>query len=117
MKTNVYFSQDAQLQMIQSFNDYMTNVVEKSYDQEKIIEWIESNEELLGDKKVWLLTGHAYSKTYDEWENWIIDNGYQVVVDCRGFGQVLIGEFKFHYNNLKKSLESKGVTVFRMSRD
>ncbi|WP_161979678.1 hypothetical protein [Streptococcus sp. S784/96/1] len=117
MRNNIYFSQDSHLQMVQSFYDYVTNILETSYDQEKIIEWIDAHEEVLGDKKVWLLTGHAYTKSYEEWEAWVLENGYEVVVDCRGFGQVLIGEIKFHYGNLKRSLESKGVTVLSLSRD
>lgn len=117
MNQNIYFSQDPHLHSISNFYDYATKVMEKSYDQEKIIEWFASHEEVLKDKKVWLLTGHAYAKSYEDWENWILENDYDVVVDCRGLGQVLIGEIKFHYGNVKNSLESKGLTVLNLNRD
>ncbi|WP_162012099.1 hypothetical protein [Streptococcus sp. S784/96/1] len=117
MKDNIYFSQDSHLRTVSSFYEYANKVLERSYDQDKIIEWINDHEELLGDKKVWLLTGHAYTKSYDDWEAWVLENGYDVVIDCRGWGQVLIGETKFHYGNMKKSLESKGVIVLSLSRD
>ncbi|MBD3948558.1 hypothetical protein I4Q36_08740 [Tuanshanicoccus lijuaniae] len=117
MKNNIYFSQDPYLNSVSSFYEYATRVMEKSYDQEKIIEWINSHDEVLGDKKVWLLTGHAYAKKYEDWEKWILDHGYEVVIDCRGLGQVLIGETKFHHGNVKKSLESKGIAVLSLSRD
>lgn len=117
MRDNIYFSQDPHYRSVSSFFEYASQVMEKNYDQDKIVEWINDHEELLGDKKVWLLTGYDYTKSYEYWENWVIENGYEVVVDCRGLGQVLIGESKFRYGNVKKSLESKGVTVLSLSRD
>ena len=55
--------------------------------------------------------------SYSEWEKWLLAEGYQVVIDCRGFGQVLWGEPAFHYKNMKKSLEEKGLAVFNLNRD
>lgn len=114
--SNIYFSKDPNGHLAKNFFDYI-KFTEKNYDKDKIIEWIISHESLLGDKKVWLLTGHAYEKSYEEWEAWIIEEGYEVVIDCRGFGQVLLGEAKFRFSNLEKQLSSKGIAVYSLSRD
>ncbi|MEY8461912.1 hypothetical protein [Streptococcus merionis] len=113
---NIYFSQDPNVTMAYGFYEYVKQA-EKSYDQDQIIDWIERHRSQLEGEKVWLLTGHAYEKSYEDWEQWLLDNGYTVLVDCRGFGQVLLGELKFRYASLKKQLESKGVTVYRLSDD
>lgn len=113
---NIFFTQDRDLNFSVNFFEYIKNV-EKDYDQDKIIEWVETHKDLLSDRKVWLLTGHAYDKTYSEWEKWVLDNGYEIVVDCRGFGQVLLGDVDFQYKNIKQRLEQRGVKVFSLSRD
>ncbi len=112
----IYFSENPNVQLVQNFYDYVRKT-EKSYDKDKIIEWVDSHLEQLGDKKAWLLTGQDYKRSYDEWEKWLLDNDYKVVIDCRGWGQVLFGDTKFHYKNLKERLESKGVEVYSLHRD
>lgn len=114
--SQIYFSQDPNVNVAQNFFEYI-KFAEKSYDKEKIIEWINSHETVLGDKKVWLLTGQAYEKSYEEWEKWLVAEGYQVVIDCRGFGQVLLGESKFRYHNIEKQLSEKGIEVYSLSKD
>lgn len=100
------------MNVAQNFFEYI-KFAEKSYHKEKIIEWINSYETVLGDKKVWLLTGQAY----EEWEKRLVTEGYQVVIDCRGFGQMLLGESKFRYHNIEKQLSEKGIEVYSLSKD
>lgn len=63
----IYFSENPNVQLVQNFYDYVRKT-EKSYDKDKIIEWVDSHLEQLGDKKAWLLTGQDYKRSYDEWE-------------------------------------------------
>lgn len=111
----IYFNDNPNIQLAQDFYDYIQQT-EKSYDQDKIIEWIDNHLDELGDKKTWLLTGQDYKNSYEEWEKWLLDNDYEVIIDCRGWGQILIGESKFHYKNLKRSLEAKGIKVYRLNK-
>ncbi len=104
------------MNVAQNFFEYI-KFAEKSYHNEKNIEWINSHETVLGDKKVWLLTGQAYEKPYEKWEKRLVTEGYQVVIDCRGFGQVLLGESKFRYHNIEKQLSEKGIEVYSLSKD
>lgn len=50
----IYFSENPNVQLVQNFYDYVRKT-EKSYDKDKIIEWVDSHLEQLGDKKAWLL--------------------------------------------------------------
>ncbi|WP_303972171.1 hypothetical protein [Streptococcus merionis] len=112
----IYFSQNPNVQAVQNFYDYVQHA-EKSYDQDKIIEWIDAHLDEIGDKKSWLLTGQGYKNSYEDWEKWLIDNDYKIVIDCRGWGQVLLGDTKFHHRNLKVKLEAKGITVYSLNKD
>ncbi|TPR55562.1 hypothetical protein [Enterococcus sp. OL5] len=113
---NIFYSEDGNYELVKSFMT-LYQQAEKSYDQDRIILWMNHHAADFEGKKVWLLTGIANQQTLDEWTDWLRSNEYDVVIDCRGFGQALLGNLSFHYSNLKKHLESQGIQMYSLEKD
>lgn len=114
--TNVYYSDDINNFAVKSFLSFL-NGSKKSYDQTKIIDWMESHKALFEGKKVWLLTGIKTNQSFAEFTNWLLENEYNVVVDVRGMAQNFFSDTNFHHNHVRSKLAEKGIAVFDLYKD
>ncbi|TPR55574.1 hypothetical protein [Enterococcus sp. OL5] len=114
--TNIYYSDNLNELAVKSFLSFLQGS-EKSYDQNKIIDWMNQHETLFENKKVWLLTGIKKDQTFEEFQAWLLENKYDLVVDARGLAQNFFSDKKFHHNYLRAQLALKGIAVFDLYKD